>query len=192
MPQPPESADLLETIIGVAPGSALSQLRAQRPDIVRHTQGSHDVLLSPSDPGGLSLAERALVAARVAELSGHAGLTRHYRSLLAERGDPPQSQRQDTILRHVERVTTAPGTALPGHIDALRAAGLERAGHRRTDADRRVRQLPGARRGGPGAAGAGKSRMNAKRFTLEAVDWAPWLPPVTLGHRNAGATGGAG
>ena len=22
--------------------------------------------------------------------------------------------------------------------------------------------------------------MNAKRFTLEAVEWAPWLPPVTL------------
>jgi uncharacterized peroxidase-related enzyme len=22
--------------------------------------------------------------------------------------------------------------------------------------------------------------MNTKRFTLEAVDWAPWLPPVTL------------
>jgi uncharacterized protein YciW len=124
MPQPPESADLLETIIGVAPGSAISQLRAQRPDIVRHTQGSHDVLLSPADPGGLSLAERALVAARVAELSGHPGLTRHYRSLLAERGDPPHSQRQDTIVHHVEQVTTAPGTALPTHIDALRAAGL--------------------------------------------------------------------
>jgi len=124
MPKPPESADLLETIIGVAPGSALSQLRAQRPDIVGHTQGSHDVLLSPADPGGLSLTERALVAARVAELSGHAGLTRHYRRLLAERGGPPHDQRQDTILRHVERVTTALGTALPAHIEALRAAGM--------------------------------------------------------------------
>lgn len=125
MPQPPEPPDLLETIIGVAPGSSLSQLRARRPDIVRHTQGSHDVLLSPADPGGLSLAERALVAARVAELSGHAGLAGHYRSLLAERGDPPHDQRQDTILRHVARVTTEPGTALPLHIDTLRAVGLD-------------------------------------------------------------------
>jgi uncharacterized protein YciW len=122
MPQPP---DLVESILGVAADSALSQLRAQRPDIVRHTQGSHDVLLSPADPGGLSLAERALVAARVAELSGHAGLAGHYRSLLAERGHLPHSGRLDTILQHVVRVTTAPGTAMPGHIDTLRAVGLE-------------------------------------------------------------------
>jgi uncharacterized protein YciW len=124
MPQPPGSPDLLETIIDVAPGSALSRLRAQRPDIVRHTQGSHDVLLSPADPGGLSLAERALLAARVAELSGHAGLATHYRSLLARRGEPPHSQRQDTILRHIERVAVAPGSATPAHIDTLRDAGL--------------------------------------------------------------------
>ena len=134
MPQLPDSADLLDTIIGAAPGSSLSQLRAQRPDIVRHTQGSHDVLLSPADPGGLSLAERALVAARVAELSGHANLARHYRRLLAERGDSPHgerldtiphSERLDTILGHMEGVTVAPGTALPAHIEALRAVGLD-------------------------------------------------------------------
>jgi uncharacterized protein YciW len=122
---PPSPVDLLETIIGVAPDSALSRLRALRPDIVRHTQGSHDVLLSPTDPGGFTLSERALVAARVAELSGHAGLAGHYRSLLSERGEPPHSQRQDAILRHVARVTTAPGSALPGHIDTLRAVGLD-------------------------------------------------------------------
>jgi len=116
--------DLLESIIGVAPDSALSRLRAVRPDIVRHTQGSHDVLLSPADPGGLSLPERALIAARVAEASGHAALTRHYRSLLTERGKPPPDQRLDTIQQHVERVATAPGTARPAHIEALLACGL--------------------------------------------------------------------
>ena len=125
MPQSPETADLLDTIIGAAPGSSVSQLRAQRPDIVRHTQGSHDVLLSPADPGGLSLAERALVAARVAERSGHASLAGHYRALLAGRGDPPHGKRLDAILGHVERVTIAPGAALPAHIEALRAVGLD-------------------------------------------------------------------
>ncbi|HUN40411.1 MAG TPA: hypothetical protein VMU81_08990 [Acetobacteraceae bacterium] len=118
------SPDLLERIIGVAPDSPLSNLRARRPDIVRHTQGSHDVLLCPADPGGLSLSERALIAAAVAEAAGHAALTRHYRQLLAERGDPPQGKRLDTIRQHVERVATAPRTALPAHIEALCAVGL--------------------------------------------------------------------
>lgn len=118
------SPDLLERIIGVAPDSPLSRLRAQRPDIERHTQGSHDVLLFPADPGGLSLSERALIAARVAEASGHAAITRHYRQLLAERGDPPPGKRLDTIIQHVDRVATAPRTALPAHIEALRAVGL--------------------------------------------------------------------
>ena len=92
---------------------------------MRHTQGSHDVLLSPADPGGLSLAERALIAAAGGGAVGHAGLTQHYRRLLAERGDPPPGKRRDTILQHVARVTTAPGTARPEHIDALRAVGLD-------------------------------------------------------------------
>ena len=116
--------DLLGTIIGVAPGSALARLRALRPDIVRHTQGSHDVLLFPTDPGGLSLSERALIAAQAAEASGHAALTQHYRHLLAARSDPPPGKRLNTIQQHVARVTTAPGTALPAHIEALRAVGL--------------------------------------------------------------------
>jgi uncharacterized protein YciW len=126
MAQPPASPDLLERIIGVTADSPLARLRAQRPDIVRHTQGSHDVLLSPADPGGLTLAERALIAARVAELSGHALLTAHYRTLLAQRGDKPAGARQDAILRHVERVTTAPDSARPSDIAALREAGLDR------------------------------------------------------------------
>ena len=112
------------TIIGAAPDSPISRLRAQRPDIVRHTQGSHDVLLCPDDPGGLSLSERATIALRTAELSGHAALAAHYQNLLARRGDPPAGQRADTILAHVTLVTTAPRTATPAHIAALRNAGL--------------------------------------------------------------------
>jgi len=118
------SPDLLETIIDVAPDSTLSRLRALRPDIVRHTQGSYDVLLCPADPGGLSLAERALIAASVAEASSHPTLAQHYRGLLAQRGEPADGERRETILRHVARVTTAPGTASRAHIEALRAVGL--------------------------------------------------------------------
>jgi uncharacterized protein YciW len=109
MAAPVMGTDLMNAIIGATPGSALADLRAQRPDILRHTQGSHEVLLSPDDPGGLSLAERALVAHRVAELSGHAALTNHYQALLGARSMPPPSPRTTAILAHAERLTTTPG-----------------------------------------------------------------------------------
>jgi uncharacterized protein YciW len=114
----------LNIIIGVAPGSALAELRAQRPDILRHSQGSHDVLVSPDDPGGLTLAGRALVARRVAELSGHTALTAHYQTLVAERGEPPTGARRAAILAHAERLALAPGSATKAHLAPLEAAGL--------------------------------------------------------------------
>jgi uncharacterized protein YciW len=124
MAKPSTDSDLMNAIIGAAPGSPLAELRAQRPDILRHTQGSHDVLLSPDDPGGLSLAERALVARCVAELSDHVALTNHYQALLNARGAPPPNPRTTTILSHAEHLATAPGTATKAHLATLAAAGL--------------------------------------------------------------------
>jgi uncharacterized protein YciW len=118
------SGDLLNEIVGAAPGSALAALRGQRPEILRHSQGSYDVLLTPADPGGLTLAERALVARRVAELSGHAALTAHYQALVAAREEPPAGARHDAILAHAARLATAPGTATKAHLAALDAVGL--------------------------------------------------------------------
>ena len=119
-----QSSDLLESTIGVATDSPLARLRALRGDIVRHTQGSYDVLLRPADPGGLSLSERTLIALRTAELSGHAALAAHYRDLLAERGAPPSGTRLETILAHVGLVTKDPRSAASSNIAALQGVGL--------------------------------------------------------------------
>jgi len=119
-----QSSDLLESTIGVATDSPLATLRALRPDIVRHTQGSYDVLLCPADPGGLSLSERTTAALRTAELSGHAALAAHYRHLLAERGGPPPGARLQTILAHVTLVTTDPRSAASSNIATLQGVGL--------------------------------------------------------------------
>ena len=125
MAKPTTGADLLNAIIGAPPGSPLAALRAQRPDILRHTQGSHDVLLSPDDPGGLSLAERALVARRVAELEEHAALTAHYEALLDARGTPAAGPRTAAILADAERLAVAPGSATKAHLEALATVGLQ-------------------------------------------------------------------
>jgi uncharacterized protein YciW len=102
----------------------LARLRAERPEMVRHTQGSHDVLLTPADPGGLSLGERALVALRVAELAGDGRLAEHYRGLVRRAGEPAPTPRLALILDHVAMVATAPGTATKAHLDRLRGSGL--------------------------------------------------------------------
>ncbi len=128
MTEPDSPPDLLAAIIGAPAGSPIDHIRRDRPDIVRHSQGSHDVLLSPQDPGGVSPAERALIAWRVADLSGHKALAAHYRAMLDHRdktlADAATDARLATILDHVVRLTTAPGTATKAHIDALRATGL--------------------------------------------------------------------
>ncbi len=115
------SSDLLNRIIG-APVAAL---RAQRPPFVQHTQGSHDVLVTPEHPAGLSLSERASIAHRAAALCGHAALTAHYAALLA--AHPPgngHGDRRDALLRHAELVTLSPGRATRDDIAKLQQAGL--------------------------------------------------------------------
>jgi CMD domain protein len=128
--------DVIDAVAEIAEGSALAALRAQKPDLVRYSQGSHDVLLAPDDPGGFSLAERAAVALRIAVLDEHPALAAHYRERLravggaalldaAERGpEPATPTRLAAILDHVQRLTTAPGSATPAHLASLQAVGL--------------------------------------------------------------------
>lgn len=119
-----QPSDLLEAIIGVETDSPLARLRALRPDIVRHTQGSYEVLLYPADPGGLSEFERATIALRTAELSGHAALAAHYRGLSAQRSGSSPSARLEAIRAHVSLVTKSPRSATQSDIAALHGVGL--------------------------------------------------------------------
>ena len=117
------TADIVDLAAGLAPDSPVAALRRQREAFARHTQGSHDVLLAPPDPGGVSLTERAAAALRVAEIEGDPPLVAHYQARLQALGDTHAPPRP-AILRHVELVATAPGSATQADIAALRAAGL--------------------------------------------------------------------
>jgi CMD domain protein len=132
-----ESADAIDQMAGVAPDSAAASARAARPEVVRAAQGSYLALLAPADPGGLSLVERALIALRVARLTPSAPATAFYLARLARLGaaeadvtaverfpDGAVAPRLAAILRHTDRLTTAPRTATPAHLTDLKAAGL--------------------------------------------------------------------
>lgn len=63
-------ADLIDQLVGIQPGSTLDALRAKRSEARRHAQASHDSLLEPKDPAGVTHGERNAIAAFVAELHG--------------------------------------------------------------------------------------------------------------------------
>ena len=113
--------DVMDVIDALLGDPALTALRQARPDFVRYSQGSYDVLITPGDPGGLSHGERAAAAHRVARLNADTRLAAHYASLL---DDAPETGRRAAILAHVARVATAPREATPAHLQALRDAGL--------------------------------------------------------------------
>lgn len=129
-------SDVMDMLAGLSAGSALGALRRQRPDVVQHIQGSDDALFSPADDGGLTRAERAAAALRIAELLRDAALIGHYRTRLATL-DPSGAlaksveghaeitdARWDAIVAHVDLVTRGPGSATRDDIDELTAAGL--------------------------------------------------------------------
>ncbi len=138
---PDDLIDVIDRMAGVTAGSPVAQARAQRPDVVRHAQRSYEALLAPPDPADLSLVERAQIALRVASLTPSAPGIAWYRARLADLGEdgaaitaiehfpngPAVSPRLAAILRHADRLTTAPGTATPAHLSELRAAGLSPA-----------------------------------------------------------------
>ena len=77
------SDDVMDTLAGLSPARALAELRRQRPDVVKHLQGSDDAIFAPADDGGLTRAERAAAALRIATLLRDDALEAHYRARLA-------------------------------------------------------------------------------------------------------------
>ena len=123
--------DLVETLLGIAPGSPLAELRGQRAAIRQHTEGAWRELVLPAEPGGVSLAERAALALRVALRGGHAGLAAHIRTLpvpaeaLAAAASPEATEgRLGLLLRYADLVAETPERCGQAEIDALGAAGL--------------------------------------------------------------------
>jgi CMD domain protein len=128
--------DVMDYLAGLPPGSPLAELRRQRPDVVKHLQGSDDVIFSPADDGGLTRAERAAAALRVATLLRDEALGAHCRARLAAldpsgalaktvEGKAEMTEvRWDAILAQVDLVTRGPGSAERKDIDNLLAAGL--------------------------------------------------------------------
>ena len=78
------SNDVVAEQSRVLSGETAHDTLVARAEIVAMTQATHDAALKPKDPGGLSHAERAALASRIARLNADAGLAAHYETLMHE------------------------------------------------------------------------------------------------------------
>jgi len=132
-------------IAGITAGSPLAAILEDRQTVLDLTQQSHDALLSPADPGGLSPALRAALATRVATINADHALVTHYRALLetteatpdvraiadpahsptaSPDADPTADPRIAAIVGHADLLTTAPQDSTKATIEALQHAGV--------------------------------------------------------------------
>jgi uncharacterized protein YciW len=118
--------DVMDTLAGLADDSPLAALRRQRPDVVKHLQGSDDAIFAPAHHGGLTRPEREAAGLRIATLLRDSVLEEHYHRRLVALGEthPLNGTRGECILAHVDRVTLDPGDADKADVDRLLHAGL--------------------------------------------------------------------
>lgn len=132
-----EHEDVIAAIVGIEPGSPLSETVAGRADIMLLTQQTHDGALTPENPGGLSHAERAALALRIAKINDHKAFEDHFEAMLEKAGMPEDAARMADIwfdggkdarvralIRHVDLVAHAPKDATRHDIELLREAGI--------------------------------------------------------------------
>ncbi|MBV9861077.1 MAG: CMD domain protein [Alphaproteobacteria bacterium] len=80
--------DVLDTLAGIAPGSPLDLLRRRKPVTRENAQASFLALFAPADPGGVSVLERAAVAAFVAGIHDDPAARDFYGAMLSAAGAP--------------------------------------------------------------------------------------------------------
>lgn len=79
--------DIIDTLAGIEPGSALDAIRARRLQARENAQKSYLSLFEPVDTGDVSLVERAAVAFFVVGLHREPNVAAFYRSKLAATAD---------------------------------------------------------------------------------------------------------
>lgn len=130
---------VIPRIAGIEAGTPVAVALGARQRVLDLSQRAHDALLSPTEPGGLSLAHRAAIATRVAATNQDEALTAHYRARLeaaegaaallpladpAHTPDPESDPWLAAIVGHADRLAIAPQTSSKATIEVLQGAGV--------------------------------------------------------------------
>lgn len=122
---------LIEEIVDARPGSALAEAMAQRAEILRLSQATHDAVLFPRSPGAISHGLRAALAARMARQCEVPPLAEHYEKLIQRSRDNDELYHGGTdtqtaaIVAHSDLLTLRPRDATRADIERLKAFGMD-------------------------------------------------------------------
>jgi len=87
--------DIFETVVakasGISASSPLASVLSMRNDIFELTEKAYQASLRPNEPGGVSHAERAGLACRIARRNNEAILAQHYETLFEIGANPSQT-----------------------------------------------------------------------------------------------------
>ena len=137
--------DVINQILGdrAAEGGAIAALRSHKPELAVQLQAYYDSIFQPDAPSAaeLSLADRAVVAVRVASHTGSAAVVDWYAALANAEGvdaetlsrvqDVQVSWTGDTRLgaaiQRADLITTNPAGAEASHLQELKASGFSPA-----------------------------------------------------------------
>lgn len=111
--------DLIQYLAAIPADSELAASRQFRRAASEHTQGSYQALFATGSEL-FPLAERAAIAAQVAEWHQADNLRQHYLDLA---GKSEESPRQRAALAFARRLTFEPVSATPQHLQELQQAG---------------------------------------------------------------------
>ena len=81
MPEP--DADVIDRLVGIAPGSPLEAIRARRPEARAQAQATYRALFAPEVPGTVTGEERFAVGSFVAGLHGDGAIAAFYAARLS-------------------------------------------------------------------------------------------------------------
>lgn len=78
--------DVIDMLVGIAPGSPLDEIRARRPEARTHAQATYRALFEPADPGDVTMTERFAVGTFVTGVHGGTDIARFYAHKLSTTG----------------------------------------------------------------------------------------------------------
>src|SRR5688572_31129398 len=90
---PATDADVIDTLVGIEPGSALDAIRNRRPQAREQAQASYRALFAPEIPGGVTATERFAAASFVTGLHSNLETTAFYAARLAASGASAELRR---------------------------------------------------------------------------------------------------